>query len=140
MTTTPISLQDLRRKIYAKAKAEPHWRFWGDLESPELRLGVVEYARSAESPPGRIGLISLGAKQTGERSAGDAHATFDVAGAGNVMMAAGLRATAKAVELPPEPNVGAPVLDPTERTLARPRMAERIGLPGKLVGDVLWRM
>ena len=29
MTTTPISLQDLRRKIYAKAKAEPHWRFWG---------------------------------------------------------------------------------------------------------------
>jgi hypothetical protein len=29
------------------------------------------------------------------------------------MMAAGLRATAKAVELPPEPNVGAPVLDPT---------------------------
>ena len=113
MTTTPISLQDLRRKIYAKAKAEPHWRFWGDLESPELRLGVVEYARSAESPLGRIGLISLGAKQTGERSAGDPHATFDVAGAGNVMMAAGLRATAKAVELPPEPNVGAPVLDPT---------------------------
>jgi RNA-directed DNA polymerase len=29
MTKTPISLQDLRRKIYAKAKAEPSWRFWG---------------------------------------------------------------------------------------------------------------
>ena len=29
MTTTPVSLQDLRRKVYAKAKAEPHWRFWG---------------------------------------------------------------------------------------------------------------
>jgi hypothetical protein len=29
-----------------------------------------------------------------------------------VMMAAGLRATAKAVEHPPEPKVGAPVLDP----------------------------
>jgi hypothetical protein len=29
------------------------------------------------------------------------------------MMAAGLRATAKAVEHPPEPKVGAPVLDPT---------------------------
>ena len=28
-------------------------------------------------------------------------------------MAAGLRATAKAVEHPPEPKVGAPVLDPT---------------------------
>jgi hypothetical protein len=30
-----------------------------------------------------------------------------------VIMAAGLRATAKAVEHPPEPKVGAPVLDPT---------------------------
>jgi hypothetical protein len=30
------------------------------------------------------------------------------------MMAAGLRATAKALEYPPEPKVGAPVLDPTE--------------------------
>ena len=29
MTTTPISLQDLRRRIYTKAKAEPSWRFWG---------------------------------------------------------------------------------------------------------------
>jgi hypothetical protein len=30
------------------------------------------------------------------------------------MMAAGLRATAKAVEHPPEPKIGAPVLDPTD--------------------------
>jgi len=30
-----------------------------------------------------------------------------------VITAAGLRATAKAVDHPPEPNVGAPVLDPT---------------------------
>jgi hypothetical protein len=30
-----------------------------------------------------------------------------------VIMAAGLRATAKALEHPPEPKVGAPVLDPT---------------------------
>ena len=29
MTTTPISLQDLRRRIYVKAKAAPSWRFWG---------------------------------------------------------------------------------------------------------------
>ncbi len=29
MRKTPIELQDLRRRIYAKAKAEPSWRFWG---------------------------------------------------------------------------------------------------------------
>jgi RNA-directed DNA polymerase len=29
MTKPSINLQDLRRRIYAKAKAEPSWRFWG---------------------------------------------------------------------------------------------------------------
>src|SRR5262249_7175360 len=29
MTKTPISLQDLRRSLYIKAKAETTWRFWG---------------------------------------------------------------------------------------------------------------
>jgi hypothetical protein len=33
------------------------------------------------------------------------------------MTAAGLRATAKAVEHPPEPKVGAPVLDPTSNAV-----------------------
>jgi hypothetical protein len=28
-TKTPISLQDLRKSLYVKAKAEPMWRFWG---------------------------------------------------------------------------------------------------------------
>ncbi len=29
MTKASIGLQELRRKIYLKAKAEPAWRFWG---------------------------------------------------------------------------------------------------------------
>ena len=29
MRKAPIELQDLRRRIYVKAKAEPEWRFWG---------------------------------------------------------------------------------------------------------------
>ena len=29
MIKAPIDLQDLRRRIYVKAKAEPAWRFWG---------------------------------------------------------------------------------------------------------------
>ena len=29
MTKTPVSLQDLRRSLYIKAKAEPAHRFWG---------------------------------------------------------------------------------------------------------------
>ena len=29
MIKAPISLQDLRRSLYVKAKAELSWRFWG---------------------------------------------------------------------------------------------------------------
>ena len=52
-------------------------------------------------------------KQSGGCSAGKPHAAFDEAGAGNVMMVAGLRPIAKAMDQPPEPKVRAPVLDPT---------------------------
>ena len=57
--------------------------------------------------------ITLEAKHAGERSAGKPPAPFDEAGAGNVTMAAG-PASAKTLEHPPAPEVGAPVLDPTD--------------------------
>jgi hypothetical protein len=52
-----------------------------NLEAVQQLLGS---AVRGESRPGRIGPISLGAKQTGERRAGNPHAAFDVAGIENV--------------------------------------------------------
>ena len=46
--------------------------------------GLLGCTTRAESRSGRIGPISLEAKQTGERSAGNPHAAFDAAEAGNV--------------------------------------------------------
>src|SRR5215475_4437828 len=56
MTTTPISLQDLRRRIYAKAKAEPSWRFWG-LYVHICKLETLREAyRMAEQNDGAPGI------------------------------------------------------------------------------------
>jgi RNA-directed DNA polymerase len=43
MIKAPISLQDLRRRIYAKAKAEASWRFWGLF----VHIGKMETLREA---------------------------------------------------------------------------------------------
>ena len=53
-------------------------------------------------------------KHAGERSAGNPPAAFDVEGAGNVAKAAELRPVRKHWANLPEPNAGAPVLDPTD--------------------------
>ena len=43
MTKASIDLQDLRRRIYVKAKAETSWKFWGPIPEPKgLRLDAVE--------------------------------------------------------------------------------------------------
>ena len=86
MTKASIDLQDLRRRIYVKAKAERSGvpgivRPCAGTDG--LRLGT-EWFDQRRKPPGRIGPIILEAKQTGERSAGNPHAAFDEAGAGNV--------------------------------------------------------
>jgi RNA-directed DNA polymerase len=59
MTTTPASLQDLRRKIYAKAKAEPHWRFWGlyvHVCKMETLRAAYAMAKANEGAPGIDGV------------------------------------------------------------------------------------
>lgn len=59
MTKAPISLQDLRRRIYAKAKAEPAWRFWGlyvHVCKLETLRAAYELAKGNNGAPGIDGL------------------------------------------------------------------------------------
>src|SRR3954454_20415864 len=79
------------------------------------RLPGPSVRATAESVPDLRGPITLGMKRTGKPGAGEPHAGFDVAGAGDVTMGAGLRPRAKAMDEPPDPTVRAPVLDPTGR-------------------------
>ena len=47
MTTAPITLQDLRQRLYVKAKAEKDWRFWGlyvHVVKPETLRAAYEVA------------------------------------------------------------------------------------------------
>ena len=59
MTTAPISLQDLRRSLYVKAKAEPSWRFWGlyvHVCKMETLREAHQMARSNNGAPGIDGV------------------------------------------------------------------------------------
>jgi RNA-directed DNA polymerase len=59
MTTAPISLQDLQRRIYAKAKAEPSWRFWGlyvHICKLETLRAAYELAKANDGAPGIDGV------------------------------------------------------------------------------------
>src|SRR5690242_9725314 len=59
MTKTPISLQDLRRRIYAKAKAEPSWRFWGlyvHICKPKVLHEAYQLAKANNGAPGVDGV------------------------------------------------------------------------------------
>src|ERR1017187_4166099 len=71
MTKTPDDLQDLRRKIYAKAKAEPHWRFWGlyvhVCKMETLRAGY-EVAKDNDGAPGSDGVTFEAIEEQGVES------------------------------------------------------------------------
>src|ERR1700726_1634498 len=56
MTKTPISLQDLRRRLYIKAKAEPAWRFWGLYVHICKRETLREAYRLAKANDGAPGI------------------------------------------------------------------------------------
>src|SRR5271157_1580929 len=73
---------------------------------------------SAESHPGGISPITLDAKHTGKPSAGNLHAGFDEAGAGNQLTVQILRHSQRKRRDPARLNLRsmAPVLDPTAAT------------------------
>jgi RNA-directed DNA polymerase len=55
MTKASISLQDLRRKIYRKAKTEKHWRFWGlycQICKKEVLQEAYRLAKVNDGAPG----------------------------------------------------------------------------------------
>jgi RNA-directed DNA polymerase len=59
MTKTPITLQDLRRRLSVKATAEPSWRFWGlyaHVCKPETLRAAYELARQNDGAPGTDGV------------------------------------------------------------------------------------
>src|ERR1022692_2677050 len=69
MTKAPISLQDLRRSLYVKAKAEPSWRFWGlyvHVCKMETLREAYQMARSNGGAPGIDGVTFGAIEESGE--------------------------------------------------------------------------
>src|ERR1035438_7974560 len=68
MTKAPISLQDLRRSLYVKAKAEPSWRFWGlyiHVCKMETLREAYQMARSNRGAPGIDGVTFEAIEESG---------------------------------------------------------------------------
>ena len=59
MIKAPINLQDLRRRLYVKAKTEPSWRFWGlyvHVCKHETLLEAYRLAKANNGAPGSDGV------------------------------------------------------------------------------------
>jgi len=68
MTNPPISLQDLRRSLYVKAKAEPSWRFWGlyvHVCKMETLREAYQMAKSNHGAPGIDGVTFEAVEESG---------------------------------------------------------------------------
>jgi RNA-directed DNA polymerase len=71
MIKAPISLQDLRRRIYVKAKAEPTWRFWGlyvHVCKIETLQEAYQMAKSNNGAPGIDGVTFDAIEESGVES------------------------------------------------------------------------
>jgi len=71
MTNTPISLQDLRRSLYVKAKAESTWRFWGlyvHVCKTETLQEAYLMAKSNDGAPGIDGVTFASIEGSGRES------------------------------------------------------------------------
>ncbi len=71
MTKAPISLQDLRRSLYVKAKAEPTWRFWGlyvHICKMETLREAYQMAKSNNGAPGIDGVTFIAIEESGPES------------------------------------------------------------------------
>jgi RNA-directed DNA polymerase len=68
MTKAPVSLQDLRRRIYVKAKAEPSWRFWGlyvHVCKMETLSEAYALAKANDGAPGSDGVSFEAIEESG---------------------------------------------------------------------------
>jgi RNA-directed DNA polymerase len=68
MIKAPVELQDLRRKIYAKAKADASWRFWGlyvHVCKMETLRAAYEKAKENDGAPGIDGVTFEAIEQCG---------------------------------------------------------------------------
>ena len=68
MITAPISLQDLRRRLYVTAKAEKDWRFWGlyvHVAKSETLHTAYALAKQADGAPGIDGVTFAAIEDAG---------------------------------------------------------------------------
>lgn len=68
MIKTPISLQDLRRSLYVKAKAESTWRFWGlyvHVCKMETLREAYQMAKKNNGAPGIDGVTFEAIEESG---------------------------------------------------------------------------